>query len=146
MEIKRYDLYQTKKKSIKANNLIESPRESGVCYDFSLLDTIQFKEDYEKEMLIDDIMRYTEYCWYDQPLPTIIIWNTFTHYVGQIRTAYRRVFNKQGKRIMVIVEVTKIHIEKQTRPDTYTQTMTTQYSYDAECYRWGNQGDEEVAS
>lgn len=145
MEIKNYDFYPTKKKTIKVNGLVESPREPEICYDFSLLDTINFREDFEREMLEDDIMRYTENTWFEQPLPTIIIWDKFTHYVGQVRTAYRRVFNKQGRRIMVIVEVTKIHIEKQTRPDTWTQRMETKYEYNAEVYRYGDQGDEEVA-
>ena len=141
---KEYKLYATAKKTAKVNNLVPSKREPNVYYDFSLLDSINFYEDYEREMLENDIITYTEATWFEQPMPTIILYDNFTHYVGQVRTAYRRVFNRQGKRIMVIVEVTKIHIEKQTRPDLWTQTMTTQYSYDAEIYRYGDQGDEEV--
>ena len=145
MERKEYKLYATAKKTAKENNLVSSKREPNVYYDFSLLDQIKFYEDYEREMLENDIIKYTEITWFEQPLPTIILYDNFTHYTGQVRTAWRRVFNRQGKRIMIIVEVTKLHIEKQTRTSIYEQTMKTQYEYDAEVYRYGNQGDEEVA-
>lgn len=39
----------------------------------------------------------------------------------------------------------KVHIEKQTRPDVWTQIMKTEYEYNAEVYRHGDQGDVEVA-
>ena len=142
---KEYKLYPTKKKTAKVNNLRESKREADIYYDFSLLDTIIFREDYEREMLENDIIKYTEVTWFEQPLPTIIIHDNWTHYVGQVRTAWRRVFSRTGKRIMVIVEVTGLHIEKQTRPDSWTEYMTTQYEYNAKVERYGDQGDEEVA-
>ena len=145
MERKQYKLYATAKKTAKVNNLVSSKREANVYYDFSLLDKIDFHEDYEREMLENDIIKYTEITWFEQPLPTIIIYDDFTHYTGQVRTSWRRVFNRQGKRIMVIVEITKLHIEKQTRTSVYEHTMKTQYEYNAEVNRYGDQGDEEVA-
>lgn len=145
MERKEYKLFKTKKKIAKENNLVPAKKDPDIFYDFSLLDTINFKEDYEREMLQNDIIHYTEISWYSEPMPTIIIYDNFTCYVGQIRTAYRRIYNKSGKRIMVIVELTKVHIEKQTRPDVWTQIMKTEYEYNAEVYRHGDQGDVEVA-
>lgn len=142
---KDYKLYSSKPKTIRENNLVPAKREDGVYYDFSILDSIQFNEPWEREMIENDIIKFTEFTWYDQPLPTIIIYSQRVHYVGQVRTAYTRVFRNNGKRMMVIVEVTKIHIERQ-RYNDYHSLPETEYEYNAETgYRFGAQGDREVA-
>ena len=142
---KEYALYSSKPKTVKVNNLVPAKRESGVYFDFSILDNIKFNEPWEREMIEEDIIKFNECCWYSQPMPTIIIHSALVHYTGQVRTAYTRVFRKNGNRMMVIVEVTKIHIERQRYKDHYS-LPETEYAYDAESgYRFGDQGDEEVA-
>lgn len=142
---KEYKLYSSKPKTIKVNNLVPAKTEKDVYFDFAILDNIQFREPWEREMLENDIIRYTETMWFEQPLPTIIIYSQWIHYVGQVRTAYTRVFRNNGKRMMVIIEITKLHIERQRYRD-YHSMPETEYEYNAETgYRFGDQGDEEVA-
>lgn len=132
--LKEYVLKKTAKATANANNLIQCPygMNDYVYYDFSLLDTIQFDYDYEREMLEQDIMKHHSVSWFIQPLPTLIMWNNFTSYHGQVQTNVDRVFKSDGKRIMVIVEVCKLHITRDTRPNVYEQYYTTEREYIAD--------------
>ena len=150
---KQYKLYPNKPKTVRENHLVPAKREDGIYYDFSILDSISFREPWERKMLEDDIIKYTELHWWDSPMPTLItnsstcyFDNPLIDYIGQVRTAFTRVFRqKSGKRMMVIVEVTKLHIERQRSRDWHS-TPETEYAYDVETgYRFGDQGDEEVA-
>ena len=132
--VKEFILKKTAKATANANNLIQCPYglNTDIYYDFSLLDTIQFDYDYEKEMLEQDIMKYHSCAWYTQPLPTLIMWNNFTTYHGQVQVNVDRVFKANGKRMMVIVEVCKLKITRDTRPNIYEQYYTTEREYTAD--------------
>ena len=60
------------------------------------------------------------------------MWDNYTNFIGKVKTAYRRVFKANGKRMMVIVEVTKIEIEKQKRHSIYDRYYETECVYKAD--------------
>ena len=144
---KDYKIFPSKKKIVNENNLKESIVESDIYFDFSLLDEINFVEEYERDIIEKDIMKAVGVCWYNQPMPNIIIYNEFVHYIGQTKTAFTRVYNKNYKRIMVIVEVTDISIERQQRKSVYDNKLETKYKYNAKIKenRVGEQKDIELA-
>ena len=84
---KEFILKKTASATAKANNLVQCPYglNTDIYYDFSLLDSIRFDYDYEREMLENDIMKYHSVSWYIQPLPTLIMWDNFTSYHGQVQ-------------------------------------------------------------
>ncbi len=131
---KEYNLFPTAKKTAKANNLTECTgyRSGEVFYDFSLFDKVESLDEEDRRLLENDLMEHHSISWYDKPMPTIIIANDFVHLVGQVDTAYQKIYNRQGKRIMIIVEVTRLHIEKKVRKHLYEQEMKTVAVYDAD--------------
>lgn len=137
MVVKQYELGKTAKTMAKRNGLILSPYNSpihqqNVYYDFSLLDNIQFENDYEREVIQDDLMKYHTVSWYQQPLPGGIQYDNFTTYYYHARTVAHKVYNDRlNKRMMVIIELVKIDIDRSSRRDVWSN-FETECSYSAE--------------
>lgn len=147
MAAKEYRLSKTKTKIARENGLVpaESRYYSGndLYYDFSLLDSIVFDDPTESEILKRDLMEHHAVSWFQQPLPTILKRDNFTYFTGQFQTVVHRIYNKvSGKRICVIVEVTGIRMERQTRNDVWSELKTEQI-YEAESRNYD--ADYEVA-
>ena len=125
----KYSLYKTAKKTAKENNLIPAVSKyyggNDLFYDFSILDNAGLKEE-EKAAIIAETMQHHAVSWYDQPLPLILKVDNFTYYCGQIKTAPHRVFKADGRRLMVIIEITAAQIEKQTRHDIWSELKTVE--------------------
>ena len=123
-----YKLFATAKKTAKENNLIQAYGKYNynsdyVYWDLSLLDNLKIPDE-EKQMLIDDLIIHNSISWFNQPLPSLA-YNDWINYSGsQFRTNATRIYNKTGKRIMVIVKVIEYHIEKRKKNDYYD------YGYD----------------
>lgn len=149
MMFKEYKLYPTKAKTVRENNLTSSAHtrygSEDVYYDFSLFDEIKFDHDYEREMLENDIMTHHAVAWYEQPLPTLIMWNDFISYHGQVKVNVDRVFKANGKRMMVIVEVCKAHITRDVRHSVYDRYYETEREYEADNHHNQRPMDLEVA-
>lgn len=125
----KYTLYKTAKKTAKENNLIPAVSKyysgTDLFYDFSILDDTGLQPD-EKDAIIAETMNHHAVSWYEQPLPLLMSTDNFTHYAGQIRTAPHRVYKKDGRRVMVIIEITAAKIEKQCRRDIWSEYQTTE--------------------
>lgn len=148
--IKHYEVYRALPKMVRANNLTKAESRyitssDNIYYDFSLLDEIKFNEDWEREAIERDLMEHHSISWYEQPMPTIILWNDYTEILGQIKTAYRRVYRASGKRMMVIVEVTKLRLEKLKRHSIYDRTFEPEVLYEADNHHSQCDVDIEVA-
>lgn len=147
MTVKNYKLCKTKGKIARENHLTGAVSRyysrDDLFYDFSLLDDISFDDPVEREMLQKDLMEHHAVSWFEQPLPTILKRDNFTYYAGLFRTAVHRVYNNaSGKRICVIVEVTAMQIERQTRKDVWSE-LQTERIYEASNYN--SEVDYEVA-
>lgn len=128
--IKQYNLFKTAKKTAKENGLTTAVSRytatDNLYYDFSLLDTIQGLSADDREAIEADTMNHHAVSWYSQPMPTIILQDNFTHFIGQIQTAPHRIYKKDGRRIMVIIEITGVKIEKQRRTSVYNEFSTAE--------------------
>ena len=147
MNIKIYDSYKTKKRIALANQLTESPR-SEIFYDFSLL---QGKDDIEPdamEAIKKDLMKHhtAGASWIDQPIPFMVSPDEYTNYYCSIETAYTRVFKKNGERMMIIINVTSMKIEKWERKSIYDRdySFAERFEYKSE-YAPGEYPDMEIA-
>lgn len=140
MSVKEYQLAKTRQAMAKRNELVEAKSRyyssNDLFYDFSLLDTIKWDGEI-KEIVENDLMEHHAVSWYQRPMPTIIIYDRFTHFVGQVETAVHRVFKADGKRMMVIIEVTGFHIERQRRSNVYQKYLETDRVYEANSHNVG---------
>lgn len=123
----KYNLFKTAKKTAKENNLIEAVSRyydgNNLFYDFSLFEELKMSDD-EKQAIISDTMEHHAISWYSQPLPTICNLDRFTGFYGQITTAAHRVYKSDGRRIMVIIEIIAVNLEKQSRRDVWSEYKT----------------------
>ena len=147
MNIKTYDCYKTKKRIALGNKLTESPR-SDIFYDFSIL---QDKDDIEPEAIEaikKDLMKHhtAGASWISQPIPFLVSPDEYTNYYCNIETAFTRVFKSNGDRMMIIINVTSVKIEKWERKSIYDRdfSFTAGYEYKSE-YTPGEYPDVEVA-
>ena len=129
----KYNLYATKNKTVKENNLTPAKSkyyyEDYLFYDFAILDSLNINPA-ELEMIKNEIMEHHAVAWYEQPLPLFLTIDRHYGIYGDIRTAAHRVFKKNGKRQMVIIEITAAHIERQFHRD-YWSEPTTEETYTA---------------
>lgn len=136
---KQYELARTKGQIAKKNQLTLAQSrytaQDDLYYDFSLLESIQFKDN-DREIIEKDLMEHHAVAWFEQPLPTIVIDGRFREYLGQIKTAPHRVYRSDGKRLCVIIEVVGIEINRRERTnvwDDYEEKITyTASNYNAE--------------
>ena len=84
--------------------------------------------------------------WFEQPLPVCTFVNNFVHYGGQIRVAQHKIYREDGRRICVIIEVTKIHLERLSRTSVYEREMKVDRVYDADNHHQIPSFDIEVAA
>ena len=69
---KQYDLRKTAASTAKANSLAESLFNTGIYFDFSLLDQSTEISDEYKSIIKADFNKHQSYTWFEQPLQTII--------------------------------------------------------------------------
>lgn len=142
--VKAYKLAKTKEKIARDNNL--TPAQSihytgnDLFYDFSLFDQIDMPGD-EKEAAKRDLMEHHSLTWFNQPLPTLAMIDRFNHVVGQIKTAPHRVYKNDGSRLMVIIEITGINLQKQERHTIWDEFKTAR-TYEA--HTWNTENDIEL--
>ena len=142
---REYKLYPTAKKTAKENGLVYSERDD-VYYNFAILDNIMTIANEQKELLKADCMKYHAVTWYDQPLPVIVPENDYKSWHGQFKTCYNRVFKANGKRLMVIVTVTDIHLETWERDSRYERYYHKTDQWDVHSHYRQGFADLEVAS
>lgn len=125
----KYRLFKTAGKTARENNLIIAKSRyyggNDLYYDFALFDNLDICEA-EKDAIKADLMEHHAITWYEQPMPTICQLDRFTGYYGQIATAPHRVYKQDGKRTMIIIEVTAICLEKQSRHDVWSDYKIVQ--------------------
>lgn len=141
---REYKLFPTAKKTAKENGLVYSDRDS-IYYNFEVLDNLNALTNAEKEMLKVDCMKYHAVSWYDQPLPVIVSENDFKTWHGQFKTCYNRVFKSTGKRVMVIVTVTDIHLETWERDSRYDRYYHKTNEWNAHSHYTQGFADLEIA-
>ena len=129
---KQYDLRKTAASTAKANNLMESRKNPGVYYDLSLLEQANIPED-DKQAIIRDFDNSVGVSWFSQPMPTMIQLDKYAMkwIIGQTATNIYRIYRKDGRRQMVIVELRKCKFEKGYHK-TYHDTMTVTDTWEAE--------------
>jgi hypothetical protein len=142
----KYRLFATKNKTAKENNLTPAKSKyysgSDLFYDFSILDSLNINPA-DLDTIKADFMNHHAVSWYDQPLPLLLTTNNFTVYCGEIRTAAHRVYKSNGKRLMIIIEITAAKIEKQCRRDIWSE-YKTEATYTARTHS-NIEGDYEIA-
>lgn len=123
---KEYDLRKTAVSTAKVNTLTESRNNPGVYYDLSLLEQANIPED-DKLTIKMDFDNSVGCSWFEQPMPTLCKLDTYGKrwILGQTTTNVYRIFRKNGKRQMVIVELRKFKFEKGYYPDFHSQMIVT---------------------
>lgn len=143
--VKDYIMAKTKASIAKRNRLTAAESKytsgDGIFYDFSLFDEVAF-DDGDREQIEKDLMEHHTISWFERPMPTIILPDKFTSFVGQIETVPHRIFRSNGKRICVIIEVTSLKIERQERSDVWSEYKTVR-TYEAR--NFNTEKDFEVA-
>lgn len=132
--IKEYILkHKTAKSIAKDNGLVFNNfvMSDNMYFDFSLFNEIEFRDEEEKTIIMNDIMRHQVHFW-DQPLPTIIIVDRFCHILGNVSTVYHKIYNKTGKRVMVIVEIVKVELNVEKRESIYSDKYIIVVKYNAD--------------
>ena len=147
MNIKKYDVYKTKKKTVSENSLVASPRDD-IFYDFSVFENINCIDESILLSIKKELMFHhtAGACWINQPLPFTVKDGELTSYHCDIKSAFTRVFRSNGNRMMIIVTITAVHIKKWQRESYYDRYYTEKESYDFESeYLTGEYPDIEVA-
>lgn len=122
-EVKEYKFFKTVKKTISENNLhteIQSDRYNTIIFDFSLLDNIEVLEDVEKEEIKKNALKGVSIAFPE----SFTIYNKDNFTVLDCRCEYymHRVYNKVGKRLYIIAELSYIeyfHGERESVYDKY---------------------------
>ena len=143
---KEYTIFKTKKKTVKVNNLTESPR-ADVFYDFSILDELKINNDILSKIKTQLMEYHTAGAsWVNQPLPFSIQNGEFQSYACDIATGFTKVFKATGERLMVIVTVTSASIEKWHRQSIYDRYYEHEQTYKIDSdFSKGEYPDVEVA-
>ncbi len=143
---KEYELFKTKRKIVKVNNLTESPR-ADIFYDFSVLDGMTIDNDILSRIK-NQLMEYhtAGASWVDQPLPFAVKDGEYVNYICDIATGFTRVFKATGERLMVIVTVASANIEKWNRKSIYDRCYDFDMAYKTNStFSKGGYPDVEVA-
>lgn len=132
MNTKIYEVFKTKKKIVKVNNLTASPSEE-IFYDFSVMNKMNGIDDTILTKIKMQLMTYhtAGASWLMQPLPFGVSDSVFTNYNCEFKTAYTKIFTKSYKRMMIIITVTSVHIEKWQRETVYNRSYELKNSFDA---------------
>lgn len=116
MEIKKYNLYPTVKKTIKENNLVVADYGENVLLDLSLLDF--FKEQEEYEAIVNNIAKY--HIFHDRYGVFYVNWSEYKWFEVRCEFVRHNVYNpKTWSRRYVIVELVRVKITKVERHSIY---------------------------
>lgn len=123
---KQYKLFKTAKKTAIENNLGFSQNRFGknVLVDFSALNEIVISET-EKEIIKFDTLKSATDSSYDAFYGAEI--DNFTSCIGHVVLYRHNVYNTQGKRLYVIIQVAKvkhIHLERKNIFSEWEKTVT----------------------
>ena len=143
--VREYQLFKTAKKTARVNGLMDTEH-GDVYYDISILDEFKAIPSEIRERIAKDIIRYNVCSWFEQPIPIATQESQFAWWHTWCNTSIQRVFKSDGRRIIVIISVNKIHIEKWARHSVWEKYNQKEEEYDADThYVCGDMRDIEVA-
>ncbi len=118
MQIKKYDLFKTLKKTAKVNGLEISPDDNSRLFDFTLLNGLDMT-DREKEALENDALKYVRASnpesFYGKE------WNDFEWCSGAAIYYRHRVFGTDGKHKYTIFQLAKLRHYRFERNSTWEE-------------------------
>lgn len=125
LEVKEYKFFKTAKKTISENNLhteIQNYGENTIIFDFSLLDNIEVLEDVEKEAIKKNALRDVSIAFPE----SFTIYNKDNFTVLDCFCAYHiyKVYNKSGKRLYALAELSYIKYFHGERNSVYDKYFT----------------------